>query len=131
MSGISEKQMAIATRLSRRMKEVGIGQKELADLIDTSKQQIWKLENGKISLQAKWAEKIAPHLQVSPSWLLMITPNDAQATAPAPSVQLTEDALHAKQEAVLLGIWRRLSFDQRDNFIRFLDSIVGNDADAA
>lgn len=135
MAGTSDKQIAIARRLSRRMREMGIGQKELADLADTTKQQVWKLENAKVKLSPEWAERFAPYLQVSPSWLLMIDDagsDDVEAPPPVSDDHFLQETLHSRQERVLLGIWRRLTVTQRNHLVGLLEAIVDDrNADAA
>ncbi|GAB6854421.1 helix-turn-helix domain-containing protein [Asaia astilbis] len=126
MSGSTEKQAAIADRLSKRMREVGVSQKELADLAGTSKQQIWKLENAKVSLKPEWAERLSPHLSVTPAWLLMIDAGQTDLPPAAPDDQRIKDALHAKQEKVLLGIWRHLSLAQRKHLLGLMEAIMSD-----
>ncbi len=124
MSGSTEKQAAVANRLSKRMREVGVSQKELADLAGTSKQQIWKLENAKVSLKPEWAERLAPHLSVTPAWLLMIDDSKTESSSPISNDQRLKEALHSKQEQVLLGIWRHLSIAQRKHLLGLMEAIM-------
>lgn len=126
MSGSTEKQAAVANRLSKRMREVGISQKELADLAGTSKQQIWKLENAKVSLKPLWAERLAPHLNVTPAWLLMIDSNQTDSPPARSNDQRLKETLHSKQEQVLLGIWRHLSLAQKKHLLGLMEAIMAD-----
>lgn len=84
MSTETDIRMAKAKRLDERMIQCGIGQKPLADLIGTTKQTIYKLANGITKISPEWAQKIAPHLNVTPEWLLMLgeEPDGCEADLP-------------------------------------------------
>lgn len=61
-----------------RRKELGMSQARLAELAGTSQPQIRRLENGERTLTKKWAERLAPHLQVAPQDLLFSDSGDNQ-----------------------------------------------------
>ncbi|WP_241664053.1 XRE family transcriptional regulator [Oecophyllibacter saccharovorans] len=74
-----------AKRLESRMRQCNLGQKALADLAGTTKQNIYKLMRGTTRLSPEWAELLAPHLKVTPQWLLMMEDSRA-ASADLPEV---------------------------------------------
>ncbi|MEL6825695.1 MAG: helix-turn-helix transcriptional regulator [Pseudomonadota bacterium] len=51
-------------------------QEELAELVGTTAAVISLLENGQRGLSATWLQRFAPHLQVSPGFLLDHAPGD-------------------------------------------------------
>ncbi|MEM6555716.1 MAG: helix-turn-helix transcriptional regulator [Pseudomonadota bacterium] len=51
-------------------------QEELAELVGTTAAVISLLENGQRGLSATWLRRFAPHLQVSPGFLLDHAPGD-------------------------------------------------------
>ena len=51
-------------------------QEELAEKVGTTAAVISLLENGQRGLSATWLHRFAPHLQVSPGFLLDHTPGD-------------------------------------------------------
>lgn len=55
-----------------------ISQAALADAVGTSQPQIKRLEGGDRKLTKEWAERLSPHLGVSPEALLFGDPNDAE-----------------------------------------------------
>ena len=58
--------------------KLGLSQAALAELAGTSQPQIRRLENGERKLTKEWAERLAPHLQVSPQDLLFSDSDDGQ-----------------------------------------------------
>lgn len=70
MTNHPDRHQEAAKRLCSQRKRLGLSQTDLAALAGTSKQQIYKLENGITRLGVEWAERLAPHLRVSPEYLL-------------------------------------------------------------
>ncbi len=60
----------IGQNLRRLRKEAKLSALALADLTGTTDQQIYHLEHGRRTLTRDWAERLAPHLGVSPVELL-------------------------------------------------------------
>lgn len=58
--------------------KLGLSQAALAELAGTSQPQIRRLENGERKLTKEWAERLAPHLHVSPQELLFSDSDDGQ-----------------------------------------------------
>lgn len=88
MTDVTDRQSAMAARLSMQMKTRSLTQAELAELVGTSRQQIYKLERGIVRLKLEWAERLAPHLGCTAEWLLMLDHNrdiDGALSAPAAS----------------------------------------------
>lgn len=50
----------------------GLSQEALAELVGTTQVQIGRLEAGKRKLTKEWAERLAPHLKVTPAYLLNV-----------------------------------------------------------
>lgn len=69
----TEMLLAKANRLSRRLLQVAITQKELADRLGVSRQTIHKLVKGHQNINREWAHVIAPHLKTTEEWLLLET----------------------------------------------------------
>lgn len=65
--------LAKAERLSRRLIQVAITQKELADRLGVSRQTIHKLTKGHQNINREWAHIIAPHLKTTEEYLLLET----------------------------------------------------------
>jgi transcriptional regulator with XRE-family HTH domain len=61
--------------LGRFMREKGLTDPALARLLEISKQQIFNLRQGHRKLTVEWAQRIAPHLEVS--WQELITGSGA------------------------------------------------------
>ncbi|MEM7329020.1 MAG: helix-turn-helix transcriptional regulator [Pseudomonadota bacterium] len=57
----------------------GLTQEELAAKVGTTAAVISLLENGQRGLSATWLQRFAPHLQVSPGFLLDHSPGDLAA----------------------------------------------------
>lgn len=55
--------------ISRYREAANLTQPELADIVATSKETIYRLEQGKIKLNMDWAERLAPHLNCEPAAL--------------------------------------------------------------
>lgn len=62
------------TKLLELRKKTGMTQQQLADLVGTSQPQIKKLEKGQRALTKQWAERLAPHLHVSPEEIMFEKP---------------------------------------------------------
>lgn len=52
----------------------GLSRKQLAELANTSPQQIFRLEKGHRKLTKEWAIRLAPHLNVTPKKLMFSNP---------------------------------------------------------
>lgn len=66
------------------MRERGMNDPQLAELENTTKQQINKLRRGERQLTARWARRLAPHLQAD--WKeLMDLPRDCGTSAALPT----------------------------------------------
>lgn len=57
-------------QIARLRKDAGLTQARLAELAGTTQPQIRRLENGDRELTKRWAERLAPHLNVTPERLL-------------------------------------------------------------
>ncbi len=70
-----------ALRTQRR--KIGLSQSDLALLVGTTQPQIMRLENGDRKFTKEWAERIAPHLNVTAQELLFedILPQDSESLA--------------------------------------------------
>jgi transcriptional regulator with XRE-family HTH domain len=93
-------------RKYRKLKDINIS--ELARRVGTNRQQMGRLESSKRQLSKEWAEKIAPHLGVTPHQLMFpnladidvsrfqnvfeITRGDG-ALPPEPSISIRQDLL--------------------------------------
>lgn len=58
------------TKIRDQREKLGLTQKRLAELVRTSPPQIRRLELGERKLTKEWAERIAPHLEISPQDLM-------------------------------------------------------------
>lgn len=77
--------MTIGERIKQRRDELGITQTALADAVGTTKQNIYKYENGIITnIPSDKIEAIAVALCTSPAALMGW--NDSQSDSPAPAV---------------------------------------------
>lgn len=70
MSENSARPLEAESSLTRLRVERGLTQGQLAELIGTSQPQIQRLEKGLRPLEAHWAEKLAPVLDVTPAYLM-------------------------------------------------------------
>lgn len=68
-----------ADRLKRLREEKGLSQKELADLIGTSNQQISRLEKGQVRLNTDWMHRLADALSIDPAVFLMEVASESHA----------------------------------------------------
>ena len=55
---------APSTRLAQLMERTGVSASELARLVGTTRQQVFKLRTGERQMSAAWAMRLAPHLGV-------------------------------------------------------------------
>lgn len=107
----------------RRMR--GLSQEALGEMVDTSRQQIYRLESGHRRLTQTWMEKLAEALGVEPIDLLPIETNAMQepilAFNSAPPGPLDEDAMvYSIKRALRDHIESnrgRISNDDRDGII--------------
>ncbi len=60
----------MVSNLQRAREVAGLTQAGLADLVKTTQVQIGRLEKSKRKLTKEWADRLAPHLNVSPAYLL-------------------------------------------------------------
>jgi phage repressor protein C with HTH and peptisase S24 domain len=68
----------------------GLSQAKLASLAGTSQPQIKRLEDGERELTKAWAERLAPHLGVTPEEILFPDRIPSSTTGPAPNVDLSK-----------------------------------------
>lgn len=62
-------------RIAELRKKKKLSQAALAELVGTTQPQIFKLEKGRLQLSKDWAERIAPHLDISAVDLLFQSEN--------------------------------------------------------
>lgn len=81
IGGMAEdEQISVGAALRRARQAAGLSMQKLADLSGTKKQTVEKLEKGEMELTRTWAERFAPHLDVSAKNILF--PEGGEATAP-------------------------------------------------
>lgn len=81
----------------------GISQSQLAELAGTSQPQIKRLENGERKLSKDWAEKIAPHLHVTPEILMFGYPDEAEPDKVTPYEPANVDHVFELPNAQIRG----------------------------
>ncbi len=97
----------MANRIVELRKARGISQRKLAGLVDTSFQQIYKLEKGINPLTQEWMERIAAALGVRPAALI-----DADAER-LPDPEVESEFVDDPDELALLWLWRGVSDDMK------------------
>ncbi len=97
--------------MANRVRELrirrGLTQQELADMAETTPQQISRLERGQRKLPPEWMERLSKPLKVRPAALM-----DARAESlghPESDSEVIEDP----EELMLLDLWRVLPKPQR------------------
>lgn len=82
----------MANNLRYYREKIGLKQEQLGDLVNTSNVQISRLENGERKLSLEWLERLAPHLNCSPSDL--IDDKKPVRPQPAPPAALIKDTVY-------------------------------------
>jgi transcriptional regulator with XRE-family HTH domain len=92
-------------RIKEIRKELHLTQVALADLCDTSMQQIQFLESGKRKLTQEWMERISKALKVEP-WHLIVNPKTTFSSRDNELISRyhsLDDNLKKAVDAILLG----------------------------
>ena len=106
----------MANRVRELRERAGLTQQELADLADTTPQQISRLERGQRKLPPEWMERLAKPLRCRPAALM-----DARAESLGNSQgggELVEDA----EELMLIDLWRVLPKPTRRAVLTLIQS---------
>lgn len=98
------------SQLKRLREKSGLTQKELGARAGTSQPQIKRLEDGDRTLTKEWAERLAPHLGVTPEGLLFPKGDDLDA-----DIMAIISRLNDTQKAQALSYLRFLTSPVSEN----------------
>ncbi len=129
---MSRKQHAFNVHVARKVQErrrvMGLSQRQLADAIGVTFQQVQKYENGSNRMDAARLVMVAAALAVPPQWFF--EGYDADGTAAAVLQQFDEDNLFEHREALtLVRAFRRVgSQDLRDRIVHLAAAVADSES---
>lgn len=111
----------------------GISQARLAELSGTVQSQIYNIEKGTRPLSKQWAERIAPHLGVTPQEL-MFGESDIEPHLPIQEekeMQYVSAETRARKIADIVDVLSKLSNGMLDQALKIMKSleVMANKAD--